>query len=489
MSIRAKIFLVFVAAVVAGFGLLAYWVAGDLRSRYSEASEEVMVDSAHLLAAQLAQSWEQPATDRFAAVRGAMQTLRELTFSARIYSVDKTSADIRVYVTDELGDLLYDSRPGSTLGEDYLRWIDVARTIAGGYGARTTEEPVAAAAGASAGAATTVSVAYVAAPILVNGKLVGVVSLGKPKTNIQRFVDNARRKLIYAVLAASGVAIILALLLYLWVSRPLQALVEYAHAAGEGRSGNLPLLGDNEIGRVGEAIEAMRKALEDKAYVETYVQSLTHEVKSPLTAIRASAELLAGEVPAERRAAFVKTIESEVDRLSDISDRLLELAALERSGRLRHAEPVALHALAARVAAATRASAAARGVSVTESYSGSDAVRGDPLLLQQAIDNLLRNALDFSATGQTVKLGASADNLGVTISVQDEGPGIPEYARERIFDRFYSLPRPASGRKSTGLGLNFVREVAQLHGGSITIDNPARGTLALLFIPWRPPYA
>ena len=194
-------------------------------------------------------------------------------------------------------------------------------------------------------------------------------------------------------------------------------------------------------------------------------------------------------MPAERRAAFVKTIESEVDRLSDISDRLLELAALERSGRLRHAEPVALHALAARVAAATRASAAARGVSVTESYSGSDAVRGDPLLLQQAIDNLLRNALDFSAAGQSVALGASADNLGVTISVQDEGPGIPEYARERIFDRFYSLPRPASGRKSTGLGLNFVREVAQLHGGTITIENPARGTLALLFIPWRPPYA
>jgi two-component system sensor histidine kinase CreC len=491
VSIRAKIFLVFVAAVVAGFSLLAYWVAGDLRSRYSESFEEVMVDGAHLLAAQLAQDWEQPATERFAGLQGAMQALRAQTFSARIYSALKTSADIRVYVTDDLGDLLYDSRPGFTPGADYSRWIDVARTLAGGYGARTSEEPVAATPGAAGavGAAGTVSVAYVAAPILVNGKLVGVVSLGKPKTNIQRFVDNARRKLIVAVLAASGVAIVLALLLYLWVSRPLQALVAYANDAGEGRAVNLPELGDNEIGRVGEAIEAMRKALEDKAYVETYVQSLTHEVKSPLTAIRATAELLAGELPAERRAAFVKTIEREVDRLSEISDRLLELAALERTERLRHAEPVALHALAAEVVASTRASAGARGVTVTETCSGRDDVRGDPLLLQQAIDNLLRNALDFSAAGDTVALAASADNLGVTISVQDQGPGIPEYARERIFDRFYSLPRPGSGRKSTGLGLNFVREVAQLHGGSITIENPERGTLARLFIPWRPPYA
>ena len=488
MSIRAKIFLVFVASVVAGFGLLAYWVAGDLRSRYSESFEEVMVDSTRLLAVQLAQSWEQPATDRFAALQSAMQTLRAQSFSARIYSVEKTNADIRVYVTDDIGDLLFDSRAGSTPGEDYAGWLDVARTLAGGYGARTTEE-LRPDAGGAAGTLSRVSVAYVAAPIMVNGKLVGVVSLGKPKTNIQRFVDNARHKLIYAVLAASGVAIVLALLLYLWVSRPLQALVEYANDVGAGKSVSLPLLGDNEIRNVGLAIEAMRTALQDKAYVESYVQSLTHEVKSPLTAIRATAELLAGEVPAERRAEFVTTIEREVDRLSEISDRLLELAALERTERLRYAEPLALQALAARVAAATRASAAARGVTVTETYSGRDEVRGDTLLLQQAIDNLLRNALDFSAAGDTVALAASADNLGVTITVQDQGPGIPEYARERIFDRFYSLPRPASGRKSTGLGLNFVREVAQLHGGSITIDNPERGTLARLFIPWRPPYA
>jgi two-component system sensor histidine kinase CreC len=488
VSIRAKIFLVFVASVVAGFGLLAYWVTGDLRSRYSESFEEVMVDSVHLLAVQLAQNWEQPATDRFAALQSAMQTLRAQNFSAHIYSVEKTNADIRVYVTDDLGDLLFDSRTGSTPGEDYARWLDVARTLAGGYGARTTEELVPDPTGATR-AVTPVSVAYVAAPILVNGKLVGVVSLGKPKTNIQRFVDNARRKLIVAVLAASGVAILLALLLYLWVSRPLQALVTYANDVGAGRSVNLPPLGDNEIGAVGLAIEAMRTALQDQAYVEAYVQSLTHEVKSPLTAIRATAELLAGEVPPARRAEFVTTIEREVDRLSEISDRLLELAALERTERLRHAEPVALQALAARVAGATRASAAARGVAVTENYSGRDEVRGDPLLLQQAIDNLLRNALDFSAAGDTVALATSADNLGVTITVQDQGPGIPEYARERIFDRFYSLPRPASGRKSTGLGLNFVREVAQLHGGSITIDNPERGTLARLFIPWRPPYA
>jgi two-component system sensor histidine kinase CreC len=442
-----------------------------------------MVDSTRLMAEQLAADWQQPEQTRFLALQAAMARLKAQTFSAAINSVEKTSADIRIYVTDVDGALIFDSRPGSEFGDDYSQWHDVARTLQGGYGARTSDELLTDANGVP----TTVSVAYVAAPILIDGKVAGVVSMGKPKTNIQRFIDNARRKLFYAVSAASLVAILLALLLYIWVSRPLQSLVDYAHDVGRGKAVSLPVMGDNEIGRVGLAMEAMRKALVDKEYVESYVQSLTHEVKSPLTAIRASAELLAGELSPARRAGFVSTIEGEVDRLSDISDRLLELATLERTDQLAHVEAVALYELSARLVAATRAVAEVRDVRLTESYSGSGRVQGDPLLLKQAMDNLLRNALDFSPAGGTILLTGVAESGGVTLTISDAGPGIPEYARERIFERFYSLPRPRSGRKSTGLGLNFVREVAQLHGGSITIDCPGVGTRARLFVPWQPP--
>lgn len=483
MSIRAKIFFVFVASVVAGFSLLAYWVAGDLRYRYSESFEEVMVDESRLLAEQLAPTWNEPLETRFSALQGALTRMRQQVFTAKIYSVVKTSADIRVYVTDRTGKLIFDSRPGSNLGEDYAQWHDVAQTLNGAYGARTSDEPLPDATGKLG----IVSVAYVAAPIMVDGELVGVVSLGKPKTNNQSFIDSARRKLIVAVLLASAVAILLAWLLYAWVSRPVQALIEYANSVSEGKAVTLPDMGNNEIGRVGAAIDSMRRALLDKEYVETYVQSLTHEVKSPLTAIRASAELLSGDIPIERRQSFVRNIEREVDRLSDISDRLLELASLERSERLTHVEPVALQAIVNRVIEAATALAEARGITIKQSIAGSDVIKGDPLLLQQAVDNLLRNALDFSPRGSTIVVNVTAIETGVQVLVQDEGPGIPEYARARIFDRFYSLPRPASGRKSTGLGLNFVREVAHLHGGTIEIDCPALGTRACLFVPWSSP--
>jgi len=483
LSIRTRIFIIFAATVVAGFGWLAWWITGDLRNRYSESFEEVLVDSANLLAEQLAVSWPLPPDMRFRSLELAMRRLEQRQLSAQIYSVEKTRADIRVYVTDERGRLLYHSEPGHRAGEDFFDWRDVQLTLVGQYGARTTDETVT----GPDGSKEIVSVAYVAAPIVFDGRRVGVVSIGKPKTNIERFIDNARRQFLTVALVTCGVAIAFALLLYLWVTRPLQALVNYANRVGRGEPVSLPVMGDNEVGRVGQAMENMRQALEGKAYVESYVQSLTHEVKSPLTAIRASAELLAGDVPPDRRQLFVESIEREVDRLTNISDRLLELASLERAGHLEHVERVALFSLAETTARSAHSAGEARGVRVSTVFNGDDALTGDPLLLRQAIDNLVRNALDFSPDGGTVLISGTADDAGVQLAVVDEGPGIPDYARSRIFDRFYSLSRPATGRKSTGLGLNFVRQVAQLHGGTVTIESPdpasGRGTRAALTLP------
>jgi len=483
VSIRTRIFLVFVASVVAAFGWLAWWITGDLQYRYSESFEEVLVDTTNLLAEQLAETWELPAEQRFRPLEAALDRLGRRPVSAQIFSVEKTSADIRVYVTDAAGRLLFHSQPGHMPGEDFSGWRDVARTLEGGYGARTTKEDLP----ADDGTLAPVSVAYVAAPILVAGERVGVVAIGKPKTNIDRFIANSSRQLLTVVLVTCGVAIALALLLYLWMTRPLQALVDYANRVRQGEPVALPVMGDNEVGRVGQAMEAMRQALEDKAYVETYVQSLTHEVKSPLTAIRATAELLAGDVAPEQRQAFAGSIEREADRLNDIADRLLELASIERTSRLEHAEPLALFRLAEATAATARSAGAARGIRVVTAFEGDDGLTGDALLLRQAIDNLVRNALDFSPEAGTVRISGTADASGVSLAVEDDGPGIPDYARDRIFDRFYSLPRPHSGRKSTGLGLNFVREVAVLHGGTVDIECPGRGTRARLRLPRRLP--
>ncbi|RTZ97072.1 MAG: hypothetical protein DSY90_08980 [Deltaproteobacteria bacterium] len=101
-------------------------------------------------------------------------------------------------------------------------------------------------------------------------------------------------------------------------------------------------------------------------------------------------------------------------------------------------------------------------------------VTGDSFLLFQAISNLIQNAIDFSPEGGCIALDTGIDGAMLRFTVTDEGTSIPDYAREKIFDKFFSLQRPGNGKKSTGLGLNLVKEVAQLHNGKITLTNRTR---------------
>jgi two-component system sensor histidine kinase CreC len=105
---------------------------------------------------------------------------------------------------------------------------------------------------------------------------------------------------------------------------------------------------------------------------------------------------------------------------------------------------------------------------------------GDPLLITTAIHNLLNNALEFSERYSEVQLSLEGTNDQYTISVTDLGVGIPEYARLQVFDKFYSLPRPDSGRKSSGLGLSITQEIAKMHQGNVTLKSQEKGTIAEL---------
>ena len=111
-------------------------------------------------------------------------------------------------------------------------------------------------------------------------------------------------------------------------------------------------------------------------------------------------------------------------------------------------------------------------------------VKGDFFLLRQAISNLIQNAIDFSSEHGQLELTTQVDGQQLRFIVDDYGSGIPDYAIDKIFDKFFSLQRPDSGKKSTGLGLNFVKEVAILHKGDITLENRSeKGVRATLTLP------
>jgi two-component system sensor histidine kinase CreC len=214
----------------------------------------------------------------------------------------------------------------------------------------------------------------------------------------------------------------------------------------------------------------MRRALEGRQYVERYVQTLTHEIKSPLAAIQGAAELLQEDMPAEQRAQFLKNIRREAARVREVVDRLLELASIENRDTLRDVETFDLADLVDEVATSLAPQLRAKSQSLHQEVS-SVSVRGERFLVRQAMANLVQNAIDFSPEEGSIDLAVARDGTDAVIRVTDAGPGVPEYALQRAFERFYSLPRPDTGSKSTGLGLAFVLEVAQLHGGSASLAN------------------
>jgi len=477
VSIRLRIFLAFFAAGVAGLWYMADWVRDDVRPHYLKSMEESLGDTANVLSSLLSDR-VRDGTIETAEFRRSFDEACRRQLSAKIYDMVKTRVDLRVYVTDERGVVIFDSDGGRDEGKDYSRWNDVYLTLRGEYGARSTR---------GAPDAPRTSVRHIAAPVLADGRTVGVLTVCKPVDSVDLFIESARRRVVIGALAAGLVVLVLSYAISRWGTRPIRRLTEYAKAVRDGGRPRPPAPGRSEIGTMGAALEEMREALEGRKYVETFVQTLTHEVKSPLSAIRGAAELLEEEMPAERRARFIANIRGEAERIQKVVDRLLELSSLESRGELRDVEEVDLSALIEEVVESISPALESRNISLRSEVRASATVRGERFLLRQALANLLQNAADFSPRGGEIAVALEASGSVAEMSVVDRGPGIPEYAGDRIFEKFYSLPRPETGRKGTGLGLSFVRQVAALHGGEAGLENrPGGGARAFLRLPCAP---
>jgi two-component system sensor histidine kinase CreC len=477
MSKRSRIFLVVLLLYAAGTAFLLYRVLADLDPRYRESAEESLVETSQLLASLVEQDVRGGVIDT-TRLGPLFESVHARRFQARIFSVIKDRVELRMVVTDRKGIVLFDSQ-NRAVGSDYSRWNEVFLALRGQYGARTT---------ADVPDKLHTSVMYVAAPVRSGGEIVGAVSVGKPTQSFGRFVEEARRKTLYVgVLSAVGVAL-LALLMSVWVVRPLGLMTDFARYVRSQRRLHPASLARVGVGIVRDGFGEVRDALAGRNYVADYVQTLTHELKSPLSAIRGAAELLqdAGMPPAERQR-FLDNIARETGRIQEVVDRMMELTLLETRRSLAHVQPVALGPLLEEVLAGAASAAAPRGVQVLREGVSDVEVEGDRFLLRRAIANLVDNAVAFSPAGAAVHVSLEAAGKEARVNVRDQGPGVPPYAREKVFEKFYSLARPATGKRSTGLGLSFVRHIATLHHGSVTLDNRAEGgaqaTFALPRLP------
>lgn len=488
------LFAFFLINGIAAFFVLRVFMA-EIKPSVREVMEDMMVDTANILAelasddlaaGRLSLAAGHASDSGSAASPFAEHVRRYATrpIDAAIWGFSKQSLDYRIYVTDRQGRVLFDSE-NRAVGADYSRWRDVARTLRGEYGARSTRDVE---------GDDTSGVMHVAAPIYVKNEIAGVLTVAKPTRTVQRFIDRAERKvfmgglLLLALSAAVGVAVTL------WMVWNVRRLRDYAlsvqgPADGERHDPNMPPATalavpevPGELGDLARAMDRMRARLEGRDYIEGYVRALTHELKSPVAAIRGAGELLQEDLPPTDRAEFATQVVQQSERLQRIIDRLLELSKLEQR---HHAEggraPIALHDCAETAIGQIRARAAQRGITLTLSGTGSSGP-WEAELVTLALTNLLDNAVDFAPEGSTVWV----ELQGSTVAVQDAGPGVPDYALPRLGERFFTTARPSGQRSGSGLGLAIVRRVMALHGGQMVVANTAPGLRVSLEFAPRP---
>ena len=469
MRLSFKLLLVFflIIALVGYFAITV--VVREVKPGIRNATENTLVDTANILAQMatldIAQtgSVQQNFTEAF-------NNLNQEPIGANVSGHIKNRVGYRVYITDNKGIVVFDSA-NEAVGQDYSRWNDVYRTLQGQYGARSTksdpDDP-------------TSSVMYVAAPIKIDNKIAGVLTVSKPNKEMASVILAGEARVRTTGLSLVGVALLIAVFFVWWLNHDVSKLSKYALQVSEGQKVGLPKMSSPEFNALAEALEQMRVRLEGKAYVEKYVHTLTHELKSPLAAIKGAIEILQDNPPEHIQRRFLTNIAQQQERMHLLIERMLKQVQIEHIQQIDY-HPVELGALIQKVVAEKQAQFLQVDVSlIFQNKLDSAIIPADELMIEQALSNLLDNALDFSPPGGRVFVRILETQSHFRIEVEDNGTGIPDYALDRIFERFYSLPRFEKG-KSTGLGLSFVQEVALLHQGNIELKNIfPQGVLAVL---------
>ncbi len=455
MSFRRRLFVSLFLALFLQSVLAGFWVRNELREKYAfliEANLKKAADSFSYLVQ----------TDSFDRID--VQSFQEGWDKYRKKMMETEEPVYEVYITDQFGRVLFSSRNSEEIGKDYSRWNDVYRTLRGRYGTRTTKNPD----------IPFTSDYYVAAPIESNDQIVGVLSVIEPNVQVNPMLMSTIKQISLGLGIIGLMMILLSFSTVMWITQPLDQIQEYCIKVSQGRKPRPLKLNVPELQQLAESFSKMRESLEGKKHVERYTQLLTHEMKSPLSSILISSELCMDPLDETERKKFLTNIITETKRSLGLLENLLSLARVESLEALREPKQFYLHEVFERLENDMKFVLSSKEVELELELKDEVKMVGDFELVYLALRNLVENATDFSSAGGKVTISAEKNpgTAGITIKVTDQGSGIPKYALHRVFDRFYSLERPGSGRKGSGLGLNLVREIVELHSGQISIQSP-----------------
>ncbi len=327
------------------------------------------------------------------------------------------------------------------------------------------------------------TIVSVAVPVQRFRAVRGVLLLSTQGGDIDAIIASERFALLQVFLVAALIMLLLSLLLANAIADPVRRLAEAAERVRWGTQSRqeIPDFTDrsDEIGHLSGALRDMTKALYNRIdAIESFAADVAHELKNPLTSLRSAVETLPLARSDESRQRLLSIIQHDVRRLdrliSDISDASRLDAELARA----EAEPVDMVRLLQAVVGVAnerrRPGDPPIALAVERQARGRDAflVLGHDSRLGQVINNLLDNARSFSPPGGTVRVSLRRLRSRIEVTVEDDGPGIPPHALDRVFERFYTdRPEEQGFGQNSGLGLSISRQIIEAHRGTIRAEN------------------
>jgi len=317
---------------------------------------------------------------------------------------------------------------------------------------------------------------FTALPLFSEGQVVAVVRASRTSLDARTSLWHNRRGLLLALSATLLAAFLVSFVFAALIVRPLRAITRAAQTIAQG--GSAPPLPESawapsEIRSLSTALEVMTRKLRERAeYIAELAANVSHELKTPITAIRGAAELLRDQwesMTDEQRRHFADNIDADAARMQRLVMRLLQLAQIENAPEPTESIDVADFFAALR----------SRYPTVQFSIQSPPArivISGEHL--RSAVVNLVENALRHGA-GKPVIVRVSSEQTRLRIEVEDHGTGISPANQARLFQRFFTTQRDSGG---TGLGLAIVRAVAERHGGTVTFTTSPDGTILTLLL-------
>ena len=320
----------------------------------------------------------------------------------------------------------------------------------------------------------------VAVPVQRFRAVRGALMLSTQGADIDNMVEAERLAIIKVFLIAAGVMIVLSILLAGTIAEPVRRLADAAESVRRRIRSRVEIPDftrrRDEIGHLSGTLRAMTNALYSRIEgIESFAADVAHELKNPLTSLRSAVETLPVAKTEESRGRLLNIIQHDVRRLDRLISDISDASRLDAELQRQEAAPVDLAKLLSTLVAVANEVKRDDGVKVTLKFEGGGTrafqVPGHDSRLGQIVDNLIENARSFSPAGGTVRVTCRRLRNQIEVYVDDDGPGVRDDVREKIFERFYT-DRPHQGfGQNSGLGLSISKQIVDAHGGSIWVEN------------------